>query len=127
MAARPESAAARYPMTEFRVYLLTVRGLSASSAESYIKQVRRALGLGGIDWKSAESIAKTTREAGLSGTLWDGKTLAVWIEQQYGVSLGVRQCQRIFRQLGFRLRKPRPALAQANPERQSEHKKNSRR
>src|ERR1700693_5454145 len=47
-------------------------------------------------------LRKTPREAGLSGTLWDGKTLAVWIEQQYGVSLGVRQCQRIFRQLGFR-------------------------
>jgi transposase len=68
----------------------------------------------------------TPREAGLSGTLWDGKTLAAWIEQQCGVSLGVRQCQRLFRQLGFRLRKPRPAIAQANPELQRLHKKNSR-
>jgi transposase len=72
-------------------------------------------------------LRKTPREAGLSGNLWDGKTLATWIEQQYGLSLGVRQCQRMFRQLGFRLRKPRPAIAQANPELQRLHKKNSRR
>ena len=72
-------------------------------------------------------LRKPPREAGLSGNLWDGKTLATWIEQQYGLSLGVRQCQRMFGQLGFRLRKPRPAIAQANPELQRLHKKNSRR
>jgi len=72
-------------------------------------------------------LRKTPREAGLSGNLWDGKTLAAWIDQQYGVRLGVRQCQRMFRQLGFRLRKPRPALAQANPQLQRVHKKNSKR
>ena len=55
------------------------------------------------------------REAGLSGNIWDGKTLSTWIEQKYDVDIGVRQCQRMFRQLGFRLRKPRPARAQANP------------
>jgi len=54
------------------------------------------------------------REVGLSGNLWDGKTLSTWIEQRYGIPIGVRQCQRMFRQFGFRLRKPRPALAQAN-------------
>ena len=68
-------------------------------------------------------LRKTPREAGLSGNLWDGKTLATWIARQYGVRLGVRQCQRMFRQLGFRLRKPRPAIAQANPELQRLHKK----
>jgi transposase len=72
-------------------------------------------------------LRKTPREAGLSGNLWDGKTLAAWIDQEYGVRLGVRQCQRMFRHLGFRLRKPRPAIAQANPELQRLHKKNSER
>jgi len=56
----------------------------------------------------------------------DGKTLAAWIEREYGMDLGVRQCQRVFRQLGFRLRKPRPAIAQADPERQKAHKKTPR-
>jgi len=65
--------------------------------------------------------------AGLGGNLWDGKTLASWIERQYGIDLGARQCQRLFRQLGFRLRKPRPVIAQADPEEQKAHKKNSKR
>ena len=68
-------------------------------------------------------LRKMPRQVGLSGNLWDGKTLAAWIDRQYGVRLGVRQCQRMFRQLGFRLRKPRPAIAQANPELQRLHKK----
>jgi len=66
-------------------------------------------------------------QLGLSGNLWDGKTLSAWIERRFGVSLGVRQCQYLFRQFGFRLRKPRPLIAQADPERQRMHKKNCRR
>jgi len=62
----------------------------------------------------------------LSGNLWDGKTLSAFIEKRYGIELGVRQCQRLFRQLGFRLRKPRPAIALADPELQKEHKKKPR-
>ena len=73
------------------------------------------------------ALRQMPREAGLGGNLWDGKTLAAWIERQYGIDLGVRQCQRLFRQLGFRLRKPRPAIAPADPERQKAHKKNSKR
>lgn len=72
-----------------------------------------------------EALRQTPDTVGLSGHLWDGKTLAAYIEQQYGVVLGVRQCQRLFRQLGFRLRKPRPLIARADPLRQAEHKKNS--
>jgi len=71
-------------------------------------------------------LRRTPREVGLTGTLWDGKTLSAWIERRCGVRLGVRQCQRLFRQRGFRLRKPRPLLAHADPERQKTHKKNSR-
>jgi transposase len=63
--------------------------------------------------------------SGLSANLWDGKTLAEFIEREYDVALGVRQCQRLFRQFGFRLRKPRPLIARADPARQAEHKKNS--
>jgi transposase len=72
-------------------------------------------------------LRRSPQAAGLSGNLWDGKTLSIWIEQSYGITIGVRQCQRMFRQRGFRLRKPRPALAQANPEVQKAHKKNSKR
>jgi transposase len=66
--------------------------------------------------------------------MWDwaeiygiGKTLTAWFAQKYEIDLGPRQCQRLFRQLGFRLRKPRPAIAQADPAKQKAHKKNSKR
>jgi len=67
----------------------------------------------------------TPRDVGMGTNLWDGKTLAAFIQSQYGITLGTRQCQRLFRQLGFRLRKPRPVIARADPQRQEEHKKNS--
>jgi transposase len=63
------------------------------------------------------------RDAGLEGNLWDGKLLATHLEQRHGVHLGVRQCQRLFRQLGFRLRKPRPLIAHADPVQQEAAKK----
>ena len=64
-------------------------------------------------------------DAGMPVNLWDGKTLSAWIDKAYGIQMGVRQCQRLFRQLEFRLRKPRPVLARADPARQKKHKKNS--
>jgi transposase len=62
-------------------------------------------------------------DAGMRVHLWDGKTLSAWIEKTCGIQLGVRQRQRLFRQLDFRLRKPRPQLARADPVRQKTHKK----
>ena len=65
-------------------------------------------------------------DAGMRVNLWDGKTLAAWIQKEYGIQLGVRQCQRLFRQLDFRLRKPRPVLAKAirhGKKRQKKHRK----
>lgn len=55
--------------------------------------------------------------------LWDGKLLSGFIQHRWGISLGVRQCQRIFRQLGFRMRRPRPRIAHADPALQAEYKK----
>jgi transposase len=62
------------------------------------------------------------REYGLQG-LWDGKTLSAFVEQRWGILLGVRQCQRLFRRFGFRLRKPRSKIANADPVKQVEYKK----
>lgn len=63
--------------------------------------------------------------ANLDANIWDGKTLSAFFKQEFDIDLGVRQCQRLFRQLGFRLRKPRPLIAKADPEKQKKHKKNS--
>jgi transposase len=66
-------------------------------------------------------------EAGVEGGgVWDGKTLSRYLEHAFGVDLKARQCQRIFRQLGFRLRKPRPLIAQADAQAQAAHKKTPR-
>lgn len=65
----------------------------------------------------------TPEEYGLSGHLWDGKTLSVFIHQKFDVKLGVRQCQRLFRQLGFRYRKPRPMIAGTEQSIKDEYKK----
>jgi transposase len=65
----------------------------------------------------------TPEDYGLSGHLWDGKILSAFIQQHFQVNLGVRQCQRFFRKMGFRLRKPRPLIAHADPEVQRQYKK----
>lgn len=70
-------------------------------------------------------LRKSPRDSGFSTNIWDGKTLSAFIKNKFGIDLGVRQSQRLFRQLGFRLRKPRPVIAKADPQMQSEHKKNS--
>lgn len=76
--------------------------------------------------KVDQALRQTPRDCGLNGTLWDGKTLAAWIADQFGIQMGVRQCQRLFRLRGFRMRKPRPLIAHADAERQQTHKKTSR-
>jgi len=50
---------------------------------------------------------------GLPTQMWDGPTLSEFLRLQFGVKLKVRQCQRLFRQLGFRLRKPQPQVARS--------------
>ena len=81
-----------------------------------------------LDQRQLQSIEVALRshpsQYGLAGNLWDGKLLSHFIDQQFGIQLGVRQCQRLFRQLGFRFRKPRPLIAKADAQMQQEFKKN---
>ncbi len=79
--------------------------------EKQLKEVERVLRL-------------SPKAAGMEVNLWDGKTLSAFIQKRFGVALQVRQCQRLFRQLGFRLRKPRPMIAHADPSVQEGFKKN---
>ena len=68
-------------------------------------------------------LRQSPRQFGYSQNLWDGKLLAHHLKQTKKVTLWVRQCQRIFHQLGFRLRKPRPVIARASLEEQEAFKK----
>ncbi len=67
-------------------------------------------------WSSLEGdLRRRPDDFGLVGHLWDGKRVAEHLRRRYRVELGVRHCQRLFRQMGFHLRKPRPKLALADP------------
>lgn len=72
--------------------------------------------LDAAQWRKLQAdLRKSPRDFGLAATLWDGPVLSEHLRRRYRVDLGVRQCQRMFRQRGFRLRKPRPQIAQADP------------
>jgi len=73
--------------------------------------------------KLAEALRAHPSHFALPTRMWDGPTLSEFVRREFGVKLKVRQCQRLFRQLGFRLRKPRPQVAQADPDLQRAHKK----
>ncbi len=71
-----------------------------------------------------KTLRKSPKDVGMAGGIWDGKTLSAYIKKNYEMDIGVRQSQRMFRMLGFRLRKPRPLIAHADPEEQRKFKKN---
>ena len=83
-----------------------------------------------LNEKQLEEINSALRQppeaVGIPRGLWDGKGLAAFIKKQYGITIGVRQCQYMFRSFGFRRRKPRPLIARADPELQEAYKKTPR-
>ena len=75
-------------------------------------------------WRRLErDLRRTPRDFGHAQTLWDGRLLSEHLRQHYAVDLGIRQCQRLFGRMGFRLRKPRPQVAQSDPVRVAAVKK----
>ncbi len=63
---------------------------------------------------------------GYTQNLWDGKMLSYHLEKKYYIKLGVRQCQRLFNKMNFRLRKPRPVIARSDDEAKADFKKTSK-
>jgi transposase len=79
-------------------------------------------------WRRLQTdLRKGPREFGFGANLWDGPLLCEHLRKHYQVRLGVRQCQRLFRLVDTRYRLRRPLAAKADPQRQAEHKENSRR
>ena len=68
-------------------------------------------------------LRRSPRDLGYGQNLWDGALLSHHLGLAYGVTLGTRQCQRLFRTMEFRRRKPRPAIAKADPAAQASYKK----
>src|SRR5665213_942635 len=72
-----------------------------------------------------DQIQKHPNESGLDSNLWDGKLLSHYIKKEFGKELKVRQCQRIFNKLGFRLKRGRTMVAKGSPEDKKALKKTS--
>ena len=58
--------------------------------------------------------------------VWDGPTLSTFILDKYGVTLSVRQCQRLFHELGYSLIRPQsfPSKGYEDTEARKAFKKN---
>ncbi len=61
---------------------------------------------------------------GYTQNLWDGKMLSHHLKEKYDIKLGVRQCQRLFNKLDFRLSKPNPVNGKNDDEANTEFRKN---
>lgn len=77
-------------------------------------------------WGEMEKdVRRSPTDFNFTQSFWDGKLLSAHLRKKYKVEIGVRQCQRLFKTMGFRLRKPRPVIAKANPLLQKAFKKTS--
>ncbi len=75
--------------------------------------------------KLRNEIRSSPRELGYDQSLWDGLLLSCHLKEHYAIFLGVRQCQRLFHQLGFTLQRPRRQAHEADPLKQDVFKKTS--
>jgi len=48
-----------------------------------------------------ECLSRPPVESGYQNARWSGKLLSSHIKEQYGISLGVRRCQKLLHELGF--------------------------
>jgi transposase len=69
-------------------------------------------------------LQKDPQESTITANIWDGKSLAHYIKKTFNIELGVRQCQRLFKKLGFSLLRARPVVAKGNSLKKEASKKN---
>jgi transposase len=70
-----------------------------------------------------QHIQMKPEDLGINANMWDGKVLSHHILRNFGVKLQVRQCQRIFKKLGFSLKRARTVVANGNPKAKKAFKK----
>jgi len=75
--------------------------------------------------KLRNEIRRSPRELGYDQNLWDGPLLSHYLKQKYGITLSVRQCQRLFHQLGFTLQRPRRQACEVDHSQREKFKKTS--
>ena len=69
-------------------------------------------------------LQKNPEDFGYDYNNWDGLVLSSHLHDHYNVSLQVRQCQRVIRQLGYTLQRPQTKPYGGDPAEQAEFKKN---
>jgi len=74
-------------------------------------------------WKLKNEIGSSPAKFGYKQSLWNGKLLSHHLKLRYGIQLKVRQCQYLFKQLGFSLQRPRKMPAGADPNEKEAFKK----
>jgi len=72
-----------------------------------------------------DDLCKHPRSLGYDHSNWDGKLLSFHIFKKFKLNLKVRQCQRLFHQLGFSLQRPRQKLTGANEKQRQIFKKDA--
>ena len=86
---------------EYWVQRLTSKGLSGLLDGNHPGRPTRLSANDLADLR--KDISRNPRELGYDQNLWDGLLLSHHLIQRYSISLGIRQCQRLFHQLGFSL------------------------
>lgn len=71
-------------------------------------------------------LQKPPELSGISANIWDGKSLSFYIKKEFEIILGVRQCQRLFKKLGFSLKRARPIVSKGDVAKKEVSKKTSR-
>ena len=106
---------------EYWIQRLTSKGLSGLLDKNHPGRPTR-LSAGALA-KLRKDISRSPRDLGYDQNLWDGLLLSHHLTQKYSVSLSVRQCQRLFHQLGFSLQRPRRKASEADGPQQKAFKK----
>lgn len=61
--------------------------------------------------KIKDILKEDPAQFGISSTKWDGNTLSEYLDQRLGITLQLRQCQRILQRLGYANKRGRPDQA----------------
>ena len=123
-------------------YVAKLFGINTTTVQRWIHRINKS-GVQGLRDKSGRGrrsvlddkdrvklkmeLEKSPTQLGYQQARWDGKLLSHHLKKQYRVELKVRQCQNLFKQLGFSMQRPQKIPSGADPKKQEEFKKTSKR
>lgn len=122
-------------------YVAGLFGINPTTVQRWVHRINES-GFGGLNDKSGrgrrsqlidtdrrqlkKDIEGPPSKFGYEQSRWDGKLLSHHLKVHYGIHIKVRQCQYLFKHLGFSLQRPRKMPAGADPKKKEAFKKNSK-